>query len=93
MADPKVVYIFEAIEKSGLTLVDFSEMTHTSRNSLYRWKKDGNIADTLRLQICYVTATRLEKACRLGLLPITDTLKKEQRMRMLRKIIADMSRK
>ena len=91
--DPKVKYIFEALDKSGVTMTDFSRITRISRETLYRWKKGNAITDRLRLDFAYTAAIRLEKGCRLGRLPIQEKLKKEQRLVVLRKIIAEMASK
>lgn len=87
----KIEYIFEAIDKAGVTYIDFSRITRISRATLYQWKKGGAIRDKLRLDLAYVTATRLEKGCVHGRLPITDKLKPKQRIKVLRKIIAEMA--
>jgi len=89
----KVDFIFKALDCSGVTITDFSRLTRVSRESLYRWKDGANIADTLRLDIAYTTALRMEKACREGRLPLTEKLKTPQRIKVLRGIIAEMGRK
>ncbi len=88
-----VEYIFEVLEKSGMYLTDFSRITGISRVALYRWRKGNPIADKLRLNLAYQAAYRLEKACRLGLLPLHNKYKKVERIKLLRKIVADMASK
>lgn len=90
---PKVTYIFEALDKSGITITDFARLTSISRKSLYAWKKGSSISDRLRLDFAYSYALRIEKACRLGELPLQDKLRKEQRVQTLRKIISGMATK
>jgi len=89
----KVAYIFEALEKSEVSIQDFSRVTTISRETFYRWKKGGAATDQIRLNMAYTVALRLEKACRLGKLPLTDKLKKEQRFIRIRNIIREMSAK
>ena len=91
--EKKTQYIFEALDKSGVSMTDFARITRISRETLYRWKKGANITDRLRLDLGYTCALRLEKACRLGKLPLTDKLKAVQRLKVLRRIIASMSNK
>lgn len=88
----KVKYIFDAIDKSGIAITDFSKLTRISRESLYRWRRGSNITDKLRLDLAYTVAVRLEKACRCEELPLVDKLKPEQRIVVLRKIIASMAK-
>ena len=89
----KVDYIFEALEKSGVSMTDFSKITRISRETLYRWRNGNMIKDMLRLDFAYTAANRLEKGCRNGVLPLTDKLKKDARIPRLRRIIADMASK
>lgn len=89
--DPKVTYIFDALDRAGVSITDFSRITSISRESLHRWKTGSAIKDKLRLNLAYSTATRLETACREGILPLHDKLKTMQRVKVLRKIIADMA--
>lgn len=91
--NPKVAYIFEALEKSGVRVTDFSKIVGVSRPTLYSWKNGGTIADRLRLDLAYTAARRLETACRLGKLPLVDRFKPEPRRKILRKIIAEMATK
>lgn len=49
--NPKVAYIFEAMEKSSISLTDFALLTRISRMSLYKWKDGGAINDKLRLDL------------------------------------------
>lgn len=89
----KVSYIFTTIEKAGVSFTDFARITKISRETLYRWKGGGTVKDMLRLDLAYTYALRLEKACRAGRLPLVNKLKAEQRLKMLRTIIAEMSAK
>jgi len=89
----KVEYILEALDKSHVSMTDFSKLTRVSRMSLYKWKAGSKISDMLRLDLAYTVATRLEKACRLGKLPLVDRYKPEPRRKLLRKIIAEMATK
>jgi hypothetical protein len=91
--EEKLDYIFNAVDISEVSLTDFCRLTGISRETLYRWKNGGNVTDKLRLDLAYTVATRMEKACRLGNLPLTDRLKKEQRLVVLRKIIREMASK
>lgn len=93
MSADKINYIFKAVETSNIFLTDFGRLTGISRETLYRWKDGGNITDKLRLDLAYTVATRIEKACRLGKLPLTDKLKKVQRVVVLRQIIKSMASK
>ena len=88
MNEEKVAYIFEAIEKSGVSLVHFARLTQISRNSLYRWKRTGEAHDVIRVQIAYTAAQRLEIACRAGKLPIAEGIVKDERFNAIRKIVA-----
>ncbi len=90
MTNEKAKYIFEAIEKAEVSFTDFSRLTKISRETLYRWRNGSPISDMLRLDLAYTVATRFEKACRSGKLPLTSRLKKEQRIQVLRKIVASM---
>ena len=89
----KVTYIFQALKDSGVSITDFSRLTRVSRETLYRWKKGSPIVDRLRLDLAYSVAIRLEKACRIKKLPLKNRLKKDQRLALLRKIVAAMSNK
>lgn len=91
--ETNVAFIFEAIEKAGVSITDFSRLTRISRVTLYRWKKGTPITDMLRRDLAFTLATRLEKACRAGKLPITDKLKADQRLAVLRRIVASMAAK
>lgn len=91
--NPKVEYIFEAIEKSHVSMTDFSLITKISRESLYRWKDGRPVTDRLRLDLAYTVARNMEKACRLGKLPLVDRYKPEPRRKLLRKIVAEMATK
>lgn len=93
MNEEKVKYIFECLEKSEVSLVDFSRLTQISRNSLHRWKRTEEAHDKLRLHIAYTAAQRLEAACREGYLPLVDRLKKDKRFDVIRKIVAQMATK
>jgi len=88
--DPKVAYMYEVLEKAMIGPTDFASLTNISRETLYRWKKGQPIADKLRLDIAYNTALRLEKGCRHGRLPLKEKLKAPQRVKVLRKIVAEM---
>jgi hypothetical protein len=92
-SEAKIEYIFKAVDVAKISLTDFSRLTGISRETLYRWKDGRNITDKLRLDLAYTVATRMEKACRLGKLPLTDRLEKEQRVVVLRKIIREMASK
>lgn len=89
IAAKKVSYIFEALNKSEVSLIDFHRLTSISRNSLHSWKKGGPVRDRLRLDLAYGTAQRLELACRNGRLPLIEKLKEKERVKLLRKIISE----
>ena len=93
MQTETIEYIFEAIDKSGVSLTDFSRLTNISRETLYRWKKGAAATDKLRVNLAYTVAVRFEKACRLEKLPLTDRLKAPQRLQALRRIISQMATK
>ena len=93
MNEEKVKYIFECVGKAEVNLIDFARLTQISRNSLYRWKREGNATDNIRVQLADSAAQRLEMACRNGLLPLTDRLKAEKRFDVIRKIVASQSTK
>lgn len=87
----KIEFIFKAAEASQVTMTDLARLTGISRETLYRWRQGRAISDVLRLNIAYQYALRLEKACRSGKLPIKDKLKKDQRLKVLRKVVAEMA--
>ena len=89
----KVAYIFAALEKAEVSILDFSRVTTISRETFYRWKNGGAAKDQIRLNMAYTVALRLEKACRAGKLPLVDKLKKEQRYIRIRSIVREMSAK
>ena len=93
MSDPKVAYIFKAIENTKMSFTDFSRITKISRETLYRWKKGAPITDMLRLNIAYVTASNMEKARSAGRLPLKSKFKAPQRVIVLIEILADMTAK
>lgn len=89
----KTDYIFKCAEIAKISMTDLARITGVSRETLYRWKKGRPINDHLRLNIVYQYALRMEKACRIGELPLSNKYKKEQRLKVLRKIVADMASK
>ena len=91
--EPKVKYIFEALENAEITFSDYSRLTSITRQTLYNWKAGNPVSDRLRLDFAYSMAARITRAHRMGKLPLTDKLKTAQRIAVLRKIIADMARK
>jgi hypothetical protein len=91
--ETKVNFIFEALDKAGVSMTDFTRLTRISRESLYRWKGGAPVKDMLRLDLAYTYAKRLETACRSERLPLTSRLKAPQRLIVLRKIIAEMATK
>ncbi len=88
-----IKYIFESVEKSGVSMVDFSRITGISRETLYRWRNGSPVSDKLRLNLAYTIAVRLEKACRAKKLPLKDKLKIDQRIHTLKRIVASMASK
>lgn len=90
MNEDKIPYILDCIEKADVSFTDFSLISGISRETIYRWKNGGTVRDRLRFNMAYTLATLLEKACRAGRLPLTDKLKSEARVKVLRKIVAEM---
>lgn len=91
--DPKIAFIFDALEKSGVTMSDFARITRISRVTLYRWKTGNAITDQLRLDLAYNTAVRFKKACKHDMLPLVDKLKPVKRVQVLRNIVIQMATK
>ena len=89
----KVQYILNALDRSEVSITDFSTLTSISRVTIYRWKNGGEVKDELRLNLAYNTATRLNKAVQNDRLPLTDRLKKDQRVQVIGSIIREMSAK
>jgi len=92
MIDPKVTYIFEVLQTTAVGITDFSRLTGISRMTLHRWKKGGHVKDTLRREIAYKTALRLEKAKTWNELPLVDSYKPAMRTKLLRTIVKKMAR-
>lgn len=91
--DERIEYIFRSLEPSGVSLTDFSRLTSVSRETLYRWRDGGNASDKLRINVALTMASRLEKACRAGRLPLKERMNAAERMKVLRKIVAEMASK
>jgi len=89
----KVKYILDALNTSEVSVTDFSTLTSISRVTIYRWRNGGEVKDELRLNLAYNTAMRLNKAVQHQRLPLTDRLKKDQRVQVLGSIIREMSAK
>ena len=60
---------------------------------MYRWKDGGNIKDFLRLNIMMKFASLLETAVSEGKLPLQNPMKTDERIKLLRKIIANAATK
>ena len=88
----KIDFIFRAIDVSGVSMTDFSRMCKSSRTTLYAWKKGESTGDNLRVSLAYETALRLEKAAKLGLLPLKERHKAIERLKVLKKIVNEMGR-
>jgi len=84
----KVEKIFQSIERAEIGMVDVQRLTSISRETLYKWKDGGNIKDFLRLNIMTRFASLLEIGCGAGVLPLQNPLKTDERIKLLRKIIA-----
>ena len=93
VTDPKVVFIFDVLSKTGVRMIDFARVTRITRETLYRWKGGGNITDELRRDIAYTYALRLDKARAAGKLPFANKLKKNERVLALRNLVAEMANK
>lgn len=89
----KMAYIFKAIERSGVSISDLQKITNISRNTLHAWKKGGNVADMLRFSIMLKVAANLNIACDEKKLPLQNPLKSDERLRLLRKLIANAATK
>jgi transposase-like protein len=87
--EDKAQYIFETLEVGHISMVDFHRLTKISRETLYRWRRNGGkrITDQFRLNFAYTMAQRLREAVNEGVLPLTDKLKKEARVNRYRAII------
>ena len=91
VTDPRVVFIFSVLDKSGVRITDFARLTRITRATLHRWRTGGNITDNLRRDLAYTYALRLDQATTAGKLPFTNKLKKHERVTALRKIISNTS--
>lgn len=80
-------YIFEVLERAGVGMLAFAQLTGISRESLYRWRKGNAVADKLRLKIAHTYARHLDTATKAGELPLQGVSPKE-RTKVLREIIA-----
>ena len=80
-------YIFEVVEKAGVGMLAFAQLTGVSRESLYRWRKGNAVTDKLRLNLVHTYARHLDTATQDGLLPLQGVSPKE-RTKVLREIIA-----
>jgi len=89
----KVEQIFKSIERAEISMVDVQRLTSISRETLYKWKDGGNIKDFLRLSIMTKFASLLETAVSAGVLPLQNPMKTDERVKFLRKIIADAATK
>jgi len=89
----KVKKIFQAIERAEISMVDVQRLTSISRETLYKWKDGGNIKDFLRLNIMTRFASLLEVGCGAGVLPLQNPMKTDERIKLLRKIIANAATK
>jgi len=89
----KVEKIFQSIERAEISMVDVQRLTSISRETLYKWKDGGNIKDFLRLGIMTKFASLLETACTTRDLPLQNPLKTDERIKLLRKIIANAATK
>jgi hypothetical protein len=102
-----VKFIFDTLDKSCVTVTALSRLTKDgrkdlpfginpsqasiSRESLYRWKNGHKVLDTFKLNIVYNYAVRLELAVKKGRLPLTDVWHKDDGMKALKKIVAEMN--
>ena len=89
----KVERIFRSIERAEISIADVQRLTSVSRETLYRWKDGGNIKDFLRLNIMMKFASLLETAVSEGKLPLQNPMKTDERIKLLRKIIANAATK
>ena len=103
----KVALIFDALERSGVTITALSRLTKdgkkdlpfginpgqasVSRESLYRWKAGHKVEDTFKLNIVYNYAVRLDLAVKKNLLPLSSVWHKEEGMQELKKIVKQMN--
>ena len=84
----KVEKIFQSIERAEIGMVDVQRLTSISRETIYKWKDGGTIKYFLRLNIMTRFASLLETAVSEGKLPLQNPLKTDERIKLLRKIIA-----
>lgn len=87
----KVEYIFNAMEKTEISILIFSKLSSLSRPTLYRWQKGENITDHFRLNYAHALAMRLYKAYQLGKLPLKEKLKKSEKIREIKRIVKEVS--
>ncbi len=80
-------HIFEILDRAGIGMLAFAQLTGISRESLYRWKKGNVVTDKLRLNLASTYARHLDTAAAAGHLPLQGVSPKE-RTRVLRELIA-----
>lgn len=85
--EDRVKYIFDVLENTHISYVDFSRLTGISRQTIYRWQRGGNIKDQFRFKFATRMAMKLEELLKEGKLPLQDRLKKDQRIAVLRRLI------
>ena len=85
----KISIIFAALEAANVSVSDLSRLTRVSRTALHRWRKAeaGTCIDGLRLNLVYSTCLRLHRAQQGGSLPLKDTYKTAERIKVLRDIV------
>jgi hypothetical protein len=90
----KVEQIFRSIDRAEISMVDVQRLTSISRETLYKWKNGGTVRDFLRLDRVMVKfAILLERAVSEGKLPLQNPMKTDERIKLLRKIIANAATK
>lgn len=90
--EEKIANIFMTLEKSGVSMTDFSRLTGVSRASLYNWRSGANVTDKIRLRDAYAFALRLSKAVDMKKLPLVGMYRLTERIKVLKQIIADANK-
>ncbi len=80
-------YIFDTLHAAGITISDFATMTGISRQTLHHWKSGGAINDTIRLNLSFNTAKRIQQAVDAKKLPLVNKMPAKERVVVLRQII------
>jgi len=91
--ETKVEFVFDALESAQVSITDFARLTKISRTTLHAWKKGGNVADLLRLNVAFNWAIRLDKAVDAKRLPFAESpTNVAERLAAIRAIVAEANR-